>query len=210
MNGIKLYADTTGRRTAQILADVAVLMWVALCAWCGRVVHDATLQLLGPARRLESAGSTFGSTMQDAGSRLRQVPFVGEDLQAPFQRAAGTGTSIRDAGQQLGVAVGHLATVLGLMTAVVPILLVVGVWLVQRLRFARRATAAQRFLDAAAHLDLFALRALAGQPMHRLARVSDDPAGAWRVQDPAVVRALALLELRECGLRPPPPQPLKA
>jgi hypothetical protein len=210
MNGIKLYADTTGRRTAQILADVAVLMWVALCAWCGRVVHDATLQLLGPARRLESAGSTFGSTMQDAGSRLRQVPFVGEDLQAPFQRAAGTGTSIRDAGQQLGVAVGHLATVLGLMTAVVPILLVVGVWLVQRLRFAQRATAAQRFLDAAAHLDLFALRALAGQPMHRLARVSDDPAGAWRVQDPAVVRALALLELRECGLRPPPPQPLKA
>jgi hypothetical protein len=207
---MKMYADTTGRRTAQILADVAVLGWVALCAWCGRLVHDATLQLLGPARQLESAGSTFGSTMQDAGSRLRQVPFVGEDLQAPFQRAAGTGTSIRDAGQQLGVAVGHLATVLGLVTAVVPILLVVGFWLALRLRFARRATAAQRFLDAAADLDLFALRALAGQPMHRLARVSDDPAGGWRSQDPAVVRALALLELHDCGLRPPPAQPLPA
>ena len=34
----------------------------------------------------------------------------------------------------------------------------------------------------------------------------DDPAGAWRAQDPDVVRALALLELRDSGLRPPPAQ----
>ena len=92
------------------------------------------------------------------------------------------------------------------MTAVIPIVLVVGVWLLLRLRFVRRATAAQRFIDADADLDLFALRALARQPMHRLARVSDDPAGAWRAQDPDVVRALALLELRDSGLRPPPAQ----
>jgi hypothetical protein len=201
---MKMYADTTGRRTAQILADVAVLAWVALWSYLGRVVHDTTLQLLEPARRLEDAGSSFGSTMQDAGSSLRQLPLVGEGLQAPFRRAAATGTSIRDAGHELGVAVGHLATVLGLVTAVVPIVLVVGVWLLLRLRFVRRATAAQRFLDADADLDLFALRAMARQPMHRLARVSDDPAGAWRAQDPAVVRALALLELRDSGLQPPP------
>ena len=36
------------------------------------------------------------------------------------------------------------------------------------------------------------------------AMVSDDPAGAWRRGDPDVIHALALLELRECGLRPPP------
>src|SRR6478609_5232705 len=128
---MKMYADTTGRRTAQILADVGMLAWVGVWSYCGRVVHDATLQLLGPAQRLESAGSSFGSTMQDAGSTLRQVPLVGEDLQGPFQRAAGTGASIRDAGH---------------------------------------------------------------------------PAGAWRGQDPEVVRALALLELHDCGLRPPAAQ----
>ena len=203
---MKMYADTTGRRTAQILADVGMLAWVGLWSYCGRVVHDATLQLLGPAQRLESAGSSFGSTMQDAGSTLRQVPLVGEDLQGPFQRAAGTGASIRDAGHQLGVAVGHLATVLGLVTAVIPIVIVAGLWLLLRLRFVRRATAAQRFVDADADLDLFALRALARQPMHRLARVADDPAGAWRAHDPDVVRALALLELYDCGLRPPAAQ----
>jgi hypothetical protein len=70
-------------------------------------------------------------------------------------------------------------------------------------RFAREATAAQRFVDSSADLDLFALRAMANQPMHRLARVSDDPVAAWRAGDPEVVRALALLELRDAGLAAP-------
>jgi hypothetical protein len=72
-----------------------------------------------------------------------------------------------------------------------------------RWRFVRTATAGQRFIDADADLDLFALRAMATQPMHRLARVSDDPVRAWRDGDPDVVRSLALLELRDAGLSPP-------
>lgn len=44
---------------------------------------------------------------------------------------------------------------------------------------------------------------MARQPMHRLARISDDPAGAWRRQEPEVVRALAALELRDSGLSVP-------
>ncbi len=84
-----------------------------------------------------------------------------------------------------------------------PVVIVVLFWLVARLRFARRAGAAQRFVDGAPDLDLFALRAIANQPMPRLAKVSHDPAGAWRRGDPEVVRALAVLELKECGIRPP-------
>ena len=63
---------------------------------------------------------------------------------------------------------------------------------------------AVRFVDANEDLDLFALRAMARQPLHVLARISDDPAGAWRRQDRRVVHALATLELKEEGLRPPP------
>jgi hypothetical protein len=70
-------------------------------------------------------------------------------------------------------------------------------------RFARRAGAARRLVDAAPHLDLFALRAMAHQPMHVLARISDDPAGAWRRGDRDVIRALATRELASVGLRPP-------
>ena len=72
-----------------------------------------------------------------------------------------------------------------------------------RLRFVRRASAGQRFVDAGEDLDLFALRALSNQPLHVLARISPDPAGAWRRQDTGIVRALAELELRSDGLRPP-------
>jgi hypothetical protein len=66
----------------------------------------------------------------------------------------------------------------------------------------RRAAAGRALIDSAADLDLFALRALAHQPLHRLAVISDDPAAAWRERDPATVRRLAALELASVGLRP--------
>jgi hypothetical protein len=131
------------------------------------------------------------------------VPLVGDRLSEPFQRAGSAGTTIEQAGTDLVAAVDHLALLLGWVTALVPIVLVLLVWGLLRLRFVRRATAAQRFIDSSADLDLFALRAMAHQPMHRIARISDDPTGAWRVRDHEVVQALALLELRDSGLRPP-------
>ena len=102
-------------------------------------------------------------------------------------------------------AVERVSLLLAVTTALVPILIVGAIWFVLRWRFVRRASAAQRFIDAAPDLDLFALRAMANQPMPRLARISDDPAGAWRRGEPDVIHALALLELKDSGLRPPPP-----
>jgi len=200
---MKLYADLPVRRTGQIVADTLVLLWVAVWAWVGRLVHDATQQLAAPGRTLQGAGSGFRDQMGQAGRAVSDVPLVGDRLSEPFQRAGGAGTTIEQAGTDLVAAVDHLATLLGWVTALVPIVLVLLVWGLLRLRFVRRATAAQRFIDSSADLDLFALRAMAHQPMHRIARISDDPTGAWRVRDQEVVRALALLELRDSGLRPP-------
>jgi hypothetical protein len=207
---MKLYADLPVRRTAQIVADTLVLLWVAVWAWVGRLVHDATQRLAEPGRTLQGAGSGFRDQMGQAGRAVSDVPLVGDRLSEPFQRAGGAGTTIEQAGTDLVDAVNHLATLLGWVTALVPIVLVLLVWGLLRLRFARRATAAQRFIDSSADLDLFALRAMAHQPMHRIARISDDPTGAWRVRDPEVVRALALLELRDSGLRPPALSPRAA
>ena len=201
---MKLYADLPGRRAIQLAADLLVVAWVALWAHLGRVVHDAVLQLAAPARRLESAGAGFGRSMDDASRTLRGVPVVGDQLHAPFDRAAATGTGIAGAGRDLAAAAEHLALVLGWATALVPIILVAGTWFVWRLRFARHATAAQRLVDGDADVDLFALRAMSRQPLPRLARVSNDPVGAWRAGDRPVVRALAAMELKEAGLRPPP------
>ena len=79
------------------------------------------------------------------------------------------------------------------------------IWVPMRVIFIRRATAARHFVDANDDLDLFALRAMARQPLHVLARITDDPAGAWRRGDRDVITALATLELRDEGLQPPAP-----
>ncbi|WP_406830780.1 hypothetical protein ABEG17_17555 [Pedococcus sp. KACC 23699] len=200
---MKLYADLPGRRTLQILADLGIVAWVCAWAWVGRVVHDVTLELAAPGRRLQSAGSGFREQMTGAGDAVRDVPLVGDKIAAPFRQAGTAGTTIQQAGTDLVESVTRLANLLGWVTALVPIVIVGLVWAFVRGRFVRRATAAQRFIDQAADLDLFALRAMARQPMRKLAAISPDPTGAWRRGEESTIRALALLELRDSGLHPP-------
>ncbi len=204
---MKLYSDLPARRTVQVLADLAMVAWVVLWVRVAQWVHEATLQLAEPGRRLESAGTGFTGRMNDAGSSVDDLPLLDDRIAAPFRSAAGVGEDFASAGRDLVTAVERFAMVLAVVTAVAPIAIVLLTWLLLRWRFARRASAAQRFVDADPDLDLFALRAMANQPMQRLARISEDPAGAWRRGDRDVVRALAVLELTEAGLRPPPVSP---
>ncbi|MEO7449087.1 MAG: hypothetical protein ABI336_12515 [Humibacillus sp.] len=201
---MKLYADTAARRTRQITADALVLLWVGAWVWVGRWVHDVIAELRAPGDSLASAGASVRGSLTSAGEQAGQLPLVGDRVKEIFTSAAGSGTSLEAAGRSLSDTVEAVARTLAFTTALVPIVLVVATWVVLRLRFARQATSAQRFIDGKPDLDLFALRALSRQPMTALARVSDDPAGAWRRQDAEVVRRLALLELRDSGLRPPP------
>ncbi len=200
---MKLYADSNVRRTRQQVGDLAVVTWVVCWLWLSRVVHDATLALAAPGRRIEAAGGGLASRLRDAGTAVEGIPLVGDRVSAPFDGAGRAADQISAAGASQVEAVQHLAFWLGLSVAAIPILLVAAIYLPLRWRFARQATAAQRYIDTAADLDLFALRAMSRQPMHRIAAVSDDPVRAWRDGDPDVVRALALLELRDAGLRPP-------
>jgi len=200
---MKLYSDLPARRTRQAAADGCVLLWVVTWVWVGTRVHGATLALAAPGRRLEEAGTGFTSVMNGAGDSVDGLPLLDDRIAGPFRAAAGAGVDFADAGRDMVTAVERMALLLGLTTASVPILIVGLFWLWLRVRFAQRATAAQRFVDAEPDLDLFALRAMATQPFQRLAAIDADPAGAWRRGDRDVVRALAVLELRECGLRPP-------
>jgi hypothetical protein len=141
--------------------------------------------------------------MRDAGGTLEGIPVVGDQARAPFDEAAAASDRLAEVGQAQVRAVERLAWWLGLSVAAIPALLAVALHVPRRVRFVRSATAGARFVDADADLDLFALRALGRQPLHVLARISDDPAGAWRRGDRAVTDRLAELELRAAGLRPP-------
>lgn len=199
---MKLFADTPLRRTLQVFADLLFVAWLVLWGWIGTAVHDGTAQLAEPARQTDSAATSMAEQLRDAGGQLGEAPLVGDELAVPFDRAADASDGIAAAGRDTVEAVEQLALLLGLSVALIPILIVSAIHLPLRWRFIRQATAGARFIDASEDLDLFALRALANQPMHVLARVSDDPAGAWRARDPDVVRRLAALELADAGLRP--------
>lgn len=199
---MKLYADSPARRVIQLLVDLLFVAWLVMWVWIGLVVHDGTMALAGPGRQTDESASAMAGQLRDAGGRLDDVPLIGDEVATPFDKAADASDGIAAAGRSSVQAVERLAFVLGLSIALIPILVVTAFYLPGRLRFIREATAGSRFIDSAHDLDLFALRALAHQPMRVLAKVSDDPAGDWRRRDPAVVTRLAELELKDVGLRP--------
>jgi hypothetical protein len=200
---MKLYADAAPRRTRQLTGDLLLVLWVVLWVRIALVVRDATLALAAPGRQIEEAGTGLAARLRDAGATVGDVPLVGDEVRAPFDGAGSAADRIADAGAAQVEAVQTLAFWLGLAVAAIPILIVLAAYLPPRWRFVRAATAGQRFMDSTQDLHLFALRAMANQPMHRLARVSPDPVGAWRRGEADVVRSLAELELRDVGLRVP-------
>lgn len=201
---MKFYADLLPRRGLQLLGDFGLLTWVVVWIWLGTAVHDATLGLATPGRKIDSAGSQLADRLRDAGSTVGGIPYVGDDAASPFDGAGSSADQIAAAGRSQIAAVETLATWLGVAVALIPVLVALAVYLPPRIRFVLRATAGRKLLDSVDDLDLFALRALANQPLHVLARISPDPSGAWRRQDEQVVRALAVLELKDVGLAPPP------
>ncbi len=200
---MKLYADSPARRTRQQVGDLLLVVWVIAWVLLARAVHAATMLLAEPGEEIESASSGLADRLRDAGSTVSETPLIGDRLRGPFDGAGDAADRLAAAGTSQVDAVEQVALWLSLTIGAVPILVMLAIYLPLRWRFVREATAAQRFIDAAADLDLFALRALARQPMHRLAAISEDPAGAWRAQDPGVLRQLAVLELRDVGLTPP-------
>jgi hypothetical protein len=150
---------------------------------------------------MERAGAGFRETMTDVGDNLGGVPLIGSGIRGPFDSASDAGATLEAAGASQQVAVQNLATGLGLGIAVLPVLAILVVWLVPRIRFARRASNARRLVSAGAGIDLLALRALSRQRLTTLTAIDADPMAAWRRGDASVMRSLAALELKSSGVR---------
>jgi hypothetical protein len=177
---------------------------VWLCVEVGLVVYRVTYALAAPGRRAAEAGDGLAGDLRRLSDPIGRVPAVGGQLRSPIDGAAGAAGRLAQAGRDTVHVIEQMAYVLAGVTIGLPVLLALLIWLPRRIRFSRRATAAQKFIDNAADLDLFALRAMANQPMHKLAKISDDPVSAWRDRDADVIARLANLELRTTGLKPPP------
>lgn len=204
---MKLYADRPVRTANQLLGDALVVGWVALWIWAGLRLHDLVLGLAAPGEQAEEAGRTLERSLGDAAQNVGDVPFAGDALRTPFDEGSGAGRDLAEAAQSYQDAVADLALLAGVLIAAAPIAIVLAIWLPRRINWVTTASAAQRLLRGGGESgeDLFALRGLARQPLHQLARAggSADLMTGWRNRDPDTVRALARLELDELGLRSP-------
>jgi hypothetical protein len=198
---MRFYAERPGRFLLQLAADVLVVLWVWLCVEVSRAARAAVLELQSPADTLTGAGDGIRGAFDGAAQTAGRLPLVGEDLARALGAGTGAGDSIATAGRELAGTVATIAAGTALGIAVLGIVPVLLVWVPLRLRYARTAGSAAQI--RAVDTDLLALRAITRQPVRRLLRVSADPAAAWRRDDRDVVHALAALELRSLGLRPP-------
>jgi hypothetical protein len=194
------YAQRPGRLAGQLLGDVLVVLWVVVWAVVGVVVDRTVSLLAAPARQTAETAEQLSSNFSDAAGQAAQVPGLGEQLRRPFDAASGSLGDLVASANHTADAVHQIAALLGWMVFLIPVSLMVAFWLPRRIRFYRLAKAAQGFVDDEADLDLFALRAMATQPMHVLAGITPDPVGAWRAGDRAVINRLAEVELRRTGL----------
>ena len=200
---MQLYAQHPALRTRQLAADLGMVAWIVLWVLVARAVHRAVLVLAGPGKAVEDLGGSVAGNMDSAAGVAEDVPVVGDELAAPFAALAEASGSVSGAGQAAQDAVGTLATVLAIVLVVLPVGWLLLRWLPWRLGYAREAGAAARLSRRTPDVELLAARALATAPLPRLAALPTGTGAAWRAGDPEAVRALAALELRRLGLRPP-------
>lgn len=198
---MKLYSDFGSRKTRQIVADVIAVALIAAWVWLGVTVYALISNLAVYGVQMEDAGAGFRETMTQVGETLGGIPLIGGGIRVPFDGASEAGGALEAAGQSQQEAINQLATVLGIGIAALPILTILLLWLLPRLRFAVRAGRAQKLVKGGAGVDLLALRALATQDISTLAAVDTDAMAAWRRGDDTVMRKLAALELKSSGVR---------
>lgn len=194
---MKLYAETPRYRAKQLFGDIATLLWIVIWVRVGMFTHELVNKLAGPGETVENAGRSFAGTVESFGGNLDDLPVIGDSLQTPFETIATAGRTLQDAGTTQQDAVHTLATWLGVLMAVIPIGYVLLKYLPDRIRWVREASAAERLRIDAADYKIFAIRALANQPLYELKRAADDPAEAYASGD---YQSLADLELGRLGL----------
>ncbi|SMH49836.1 hypothetical protein SAMN06295885_3422 [Rathayibacter oskolensis] len=199
---MQIYADLPAVRARQITADALAVAVVVIAVAAGIAVGSLIAGLAEIGRRLESAGSGFGTTMSDAGSTLGGIPLLGDTVRAPFDEASGAGAVLAAAGRDQQQLAGALAVVAGLAVGGLPLLLLAVLWLRPRLRFARRTAELRALGTTAAGSELLALRALTEASPGEILAAHPDAVPRWRAGDPAATAALSALALRRAGLRP--------
>lgn len=200
---LTLYPDLPGQRRSQIVRDLLVVLLIAFFVWCGVKVYDlvAALTVLGEGVR--EAGSTVEGGFTSVADAVGGIPLVGDALAGAFTSVGdGTGGNVADLGQAGVDAVYLLARTLGILTAALPIAVLLVAVVPRRVRTIREMSAAREVSDFDVtdpeRRKLLAMRAAFGLPFGELLPYTRDPFGdlAEGRYDALVAAALADVGLR--------------
>jgi hypothetical protein len=200
---LTLYPDVPSARRSQILRDVLVVALVILFVWIGVKVHDLVAALAVLGHGVTEAGTTVEGAFDSVGNAVGNVPVVGGPLGDVFHSVGdGTGGNLASLGQQGEDAVHLLARALGIVTALLPIAVLLVAVLPRRIRTIREMSSARAVsgIDLAdpERRRLLAMRAAFGLPYRELLPWTKDPFGdlASGNYDALVAAALADVGLR--------------
>jgi hypothetical protein len=165
---MRFYPALPAQRVRTVLRDFVVLLALFLFAWLGLKVHNTVDQLAVLGTGVEDAGTEIQGGFDTAAEAVAGVPIVGGDL-ADGLRDAGraSGGELAERGQEGRESVHRLANLLGLVTFLIPGLLVLSVTLPDRISQIRGLTAAERVLGGPLDPDrrrLLAMRAAFSLP----------------------------------------------
>jgi hypothetical protein len=199
---MRFYPTLPTQRVRTVLRDLVVLLLLFLFAWLGLKVHNTVDQLAVLGTGVEDAGTEIQGGFDTAAEAVAGVPIVGGDLADGLHDAGrASGGELAERGQEGRESVHRLANLLGLVTFLIPALLVLSLTLPDRISQIRGLTAAERVLGGPLDPDrrrLLAMRAAFSLPYGELVRYTRDPFG-----DLAAGRydALIAAALEEAGLR---------
>ena len=198
---MRIYSLHRPRLIRQIIADVASLVMIMIAFIAAGRVRAQILEYRQFGGDLISSGADIKDALSGFADQVRQTPFVGTALGDTVEESVVLPEQLVGAGEQLQQALSDFAGLAWTITALVPLLCVLIVWIPWRAAFAARSVQMAKLARSEGGLDLLAQRALAQAPADAVLRIH--PRAARTVHhDDSVRDALAALQLRSFGHRP--------
>lgn len=195
-----LYARPSWRLARQLIADIAVVIWVFLCWAAAGIAVSSIKAVAGPSQFAQERLKEVSRTLSDSARKVGELPLVGETLSSPLADVSTEVTSLQGSAAEQVNAINQAATTIGWLVFILPVATVLLLWLPWRMRFVRTATSISRLQLEEHSAALLAWRALANAPLPQLQRITADPLGALRAGDQDIIEQLAALESHRHGV----------
>ena len=180
---LTLYPDVPSARRSQILRDLLVLALIAFFVWIGFKVHDLVAALAVLGHGVTEAGNSVQGAFDSVGDAVSNVPVVGGALgrRVPRRRRRHRRQPRRSRPAGRGRGASSSRAPLGIVTALLPIAVLLVAVLPRRIRTIREMSSARAVssvdLDDPERRRLLAMRAAFGLPYRELLPWTKDPFG---------------------------------